>query len=109
MLDFFTHSSWQVRTLMPSIRLVLLWHMHQPFYKDLIAGEYRLPWVRLHALKDYYGMVKLAEEFPQVHQTFNLVPSLMSQIQEYTSGVARDPFLSLASKRAADLDSQERQ
>ena len=43
----------------PKIRLVLLWHMHQPFYKDMVTGEYRLPWVRLHALKDYYGMVKL--------------------------------------------------
>ena len=48
----------------PKIRLVLLWHMHQPFYKDMVTGEYRLPWVRLHALKDYYGMVKLLDEFP---------------------------------------------
>ncbi len=94
---------------MASIRVVLLWHMHQPYYKDLIAGEYRLPWVRLHALKDYYGMVRLAQEFPQVHQTFNLVPSLMAQIQEYAAGTARDPFLSLASKRAADLTPEERQ
>jgi len=30
--------------------------------------------VRMHALKDYYGMVKLLDEFPGVHQTFNLVP-----------------------------------
>ena len=44
------------------LQLILLWHMHQPFYKDLVSGEYRLPWVRLHALKDYYGMVKLLEE-----------------------------------------------
>ena len=94
---------------MASIRVVLLWHMHQPYYKDLIAGEYRLPWVRLHALKDYYGMVRLAQEFPQVHQTFNLVPSLMAQIQEYAAGTARDPFLSLASKPAADLTPEERQ
>ena len=39
---------------MPAIRLLFLWHMHQPYYKDLVTGEYRLPWVRLHALKDYY-------------------------------------------------------
>ncbi len=63
-----------------SIRLIILWHMHQPFYKDLVTGEYRLPWVRMHALKDYYGMVKLLDEFPTVHQTFNLVPSLLTQI-----------------------------
>ena len=63
---------------MPVLRVIVLWHQHQPFYKDLVTGEYRLPWVRLHALKDYYGMVKLLDEFPNVHQTFNLVPSLIS-------------------------------
>ncbi len=93
----------------PKIRLVLLWHMHQPFYKDMISGEYRLPWVRLHALKDYYGMVKLLDEFPEVHQNFNLVPSLVAQIQDYVSGDAHDPFYTLVSKPAADLTLSERQ
>lgn len=94
---------------MPAIRLLFLWHMHQPFYKDLVTGEYRLPWVRLHALKDYYGMVKLLDEFPGVHQTFNLVPSLMVQIQDYVDGNAGDPFLEIAARPAADLTAQERQ
>jgi alpha-amylase/alpha-mannosidase (GH57 family) len=93
---------------MPSIRLLFLWHMHQPFYKDLVSGEYRLPWVRLHALKDYYGMVKLLDEFPAVHQTFNLVPGLITQIQDYAAGTASDPFLDVASKPAVDLSSEER-
>ncbi|MFB3915715.1 MAG: hypothetical protein ACE14M_03230 [Terriglobales bacterium] len=93
---------------MPRIRLIFLWHMHQPFYKDLVTGEYRLPWVRLHALKDYYGMVKLLDEFPDVHQTFNLVPSLIAQIQDYLTGAARDPFLDVASKPARDLTPAER-
>ena len=92
----------------PTIRLVLLWHMHQPFYKDMVTGEYRLPWVRLHALKDYYGMVKLLDEFPQVHQNFNLVPSLVAQIQDYVSGQARDPFFDLVAKPASDLTAAER-
>ena len=92
----------------PKIRLVLLWHMHQPFYKDMVTGEYRLPWVRLHALKDYYGMVRLAEEFPDVHQTFNLVPSLITQILDYVSGDAHDPFLDLVSKPAIELTVSER-
>ena len=93
---------------MPALRVVVLWHQHQPFYKDLVTGEYRLPWVRLHALKDYYGMVKLLEEFPQVHQTFNLVPSLITQIQDYAQGTARDPFLAVAARPAKDLTSDER-
>ena len=88
---------------MPVIRVIVLWHQHQPFYKDLVTGEYRLPWVRLHALKDYYGMVKLLDEFPNVHQTFNLVPSLITQIQDYVAGTAQDPFLRVAAKPANDL------
>jgi alpha-amylase/alpha-mannosidase (GH57 family) len=93
---------------MPSLRVILLWHQHQPFYKDLVTGEYRLPWVRLHALKDYYGMVKLLDEFPNVHQNFNLVPSLMVQIQDYVAGTAQDPFLAVAAKPAKDLWLDER-
>jgi alpha-amylase/alpha-mannosidase (GH57 family) len=93
---------------MAKLRVVVLWHQHQPFYKDLVSGQYRLPWTRLHALKDYYGMVKLLDEFPQVHQTFNLVPSLINQIQDYVSGEAQDPFLQVASKPAKDLSEHER-
>lgn len=93
---------------MPVIRVIVLWHQHQPFYKDLVTGEYRLPWVRLHALKDYYGMVKLLDEFPNVHQTFNLVPSLITQIQDYVAGTAQDPFLRVAAKPAKDLSLDER-
>jgi len=70
---------------MPQIYLCFLWHMHQPFYKDLISGEYKLPWTRMHALKDYYGMARILEEFPNIHQTFNLVPSMLVQVAEYAS------------------------
>ncbi len=94
---------------MAQLRVVVLWHQHQPFYKDLVTGQYRLPWTRLHALKDYYGMVKLLDEFPRVHQTFNLVPSLIEQIQDYVSGEAQDPFLQVAGKPAKDLTREERQ
>ena len=93
---------------MPKVRVVILWHQHQPFYKDLVTGQYRLPWTRLHALKDYYGMVKLLDEFPNVHQTFNLVPSLIHQIEDYVSGEAQDPFLQVASRPAKDLTPEER-
>ena len=88
---------------MPRIYLCFLWHMHQPFYKDLASGEYKLPWTRLHALKDYYGMVEILREFPNVRQTFNLVPSMMAQVHEYARGEARDPYLIAALKPAETL------
>ncbi len=81
--------------------------MHQPFYKDLITGEYKLPWTRMHALKDYYGMVRILEEFPTVHQTFNLVPSMMVQVDEYATGIAIDPYLQVALKPAENLTEAE--
>ncbi len=94
---------------MPSIHLLFLWHMHQPYYKDLVTGQYHLPWVRLHALKDYYGMVKLLDEFPGLHQTFNLVPSLIAQLQDYVSGTAREPFLDVAAMPAGELTPAEKE
>src|ERR1700678_415558 len=93
---------------MPQIYLCFLWHMHQPFYKDLISGEYKLPWTRMHALKDYYGMARILEEFPSVHQTFNLVPSMLVQVAEYASGEAADPFLDAALKPAESLTDADR-
>ncbi|MBV9505583.1 MAG: glycoside hydrolase [Acidobacteriia bacterium] len=93
---------------MPQIYLCFLWHMHQPFYKDLVSGEYKLPWTRMHALKDYYGMARILEEFPKVRQTFNLVPSMMVQVEEYAAGKAADPFLELALKPAESLNASER-
>jgi alpha-amylase/alpha-mannosidase (GH57 family) len=53
-------------------------------------------------------MVKLLDEFPNVHQNFNIVPSLMVQIEDYVAGTAQDPFLSVASKPAKDLSQGER-
>jgi alpha-amylase/alpha-mannosidase (GH57 family) len=94
---------------MPRIYLCFLWHMHQPFYKDLFSGEYRLPWTRMHALKDYYGMVQILEEFPAVRQTFNLVPSMMVQVDEYAKGKAVDPFLNVALKPAELLTQAEQE
>ena len=84
-------------------RVALLWHMHQPYYEDLVTGEHILPWVRLHALKDYYGMAALLREFPGVRVTFNLVPSLLVQLEAFAQDLARDPYLELSLKPAEAL------
>jgi alpha-amylase/alpha-mannosidase (GH57 family) len=84
-------------------RVALVWHMHQPFYEDPATGEHVLPWVRLHALRDYYGMVALLGEFPDVRVTFNLVPSLLVQIEAFASDTARDPHLEIGLKPADTL------
>jgi alpha-amylase/alpha-mannosidase (GH57 family) len=88
--------------------LMLLWHMHQPFYKDLVEDVYAMPWVRLHALKDYFGMVAVLREFPSVHMTFNLVPSLLTQLEDYARDKAREAPFEIAFKSVDQLTEEER-
>ncbi len=82
--------------------VAFIWHQHQPLYKSrverqtLLAGQYRLPWVRLHGTKDYLDLVLLLEDYPKLHQTVNLVPSLLLQIEDYVAGTAFDPYLTAA-------------
>jgi len=64
--------------------------MHQPFYLDRMTGEVTMPWVRLHAIKGYYDMVSLLDEFPKIKATFNLVPSLISQLLALLSNRSKD-------------------
>ena len=82
--------------------------MHQPFYKDPLRGSYVMPWAYLHGTKDYFGMPALLEEFPSIHQTFNLVPSLVLQLEEYARKEAQDPSVELAFKRVDRLTKEER-
>ena len=84
-------------------RVAFLWHMHQPYYEDLVTREHILPWVRLHALKDYFGMVALLREFPAIRMTFNLVPSLLVQLEAFAANQARDRYLEVGMKPAAEL------
>ena len=93
---------------MNRVNLVVLWHMHQPQYRDPENGRYVLPWTRLHALKDYWGMVKVLEEFPNFHATFNVVPSLGLQLEEYSSGNFNEPWFTLAFKNAEELRREDK-
>jgi alpha-amylase/alpha-mannosidase (GH57 family) len=94
---------------MNRIHLMLLWHMHQPQYRDPSTGRYILPWTRLHALKDYWGMVRVLEEFPQMHATINVVPSLGAQLEEYASGKFDEPWFNIAFTPADKLSPAEKQ
>ena len=88
-------------------RVALVWHMHQPYYEDLVTREHVLPWVRLHALKDYWGMAALLEDFPDVRVTFNLVPSLLVQVEAFAADRARDRYLDVGMKPADSVTPDE--
>lgn len=97
----------------PKLYLALLWHQHQPVYKELAhptqAGSYRYPWVRLHAIRDYYSMAALVAEHPDLHLTINLTPALLWQIEDYVERGATDRALDLTLKPAETLTDGERE
>src|SRR5574337_1544874 len=85
------------------IKIAFYWHQHQPYYKDNLTGEYSMPWVRLHGVKDYIGMALLLEEFSEIRQTFNYVPCLLDQLKDYEENRAIDLFWKLTKIPAEDL------
>lgn len=66
--------------------VAIIWHMHQPYYRHPQTSEFVLPWVRLHASKDYLHMARLLQEFPRVKANFTMVPSLRDQLEDYARG-----------------------
>jgi alpha-amylase/alpha-mannosidase (GH57 family) len=98
---------------LPGIDLLLLWHMHQPDYRDQSTGEFTMPWVYLHALKDYSDMAWHLEQNPGMRAVVNFVPVLLDQIEDYVEQFAqaslRDPLLRLlARSEATPLSQAER-
>ncbi|MDD5477031.1 MAG: glycoside hydrolase family 57 protein [Candidatus Omnitrophica bacterium] len=91
------------------LNLAFIFHMHQPYYKDLLTQESDLPWVRLHGVKDYLDMVQILEKFPKIKQTFNVVPSLFEQVEDYNNGKVSDKYLELSKKPAAELSKHDQE
>ncbi|MHC5541001.1 alpha-amylase/alpha-mannosidase, partial [Singulisphaera rosea] len=91
---------------MPTVSLALMWHQHQPYYPDDVAGENPMPWVRLHGTKDYIGMALHLEEVPEFRCTINLVPSLLVQIEAYVHG-ATDKHLRVSRLPADGLNQED--
>lgn len=93
--------------------LCLYWHMHQPDYRDFLADQFVLPWTYLHAIKDYTDMVYHVEQNPQAKVTFNFVPVLLDQLEEYArqldAGRISDPLLALlAEPNFGELTDEQR-
>lgn len=88
--------------------VAIIWHQHQPlYYKDPQTGLYAKPWVRLHAAKDYVDMAALVEQYPQIHVTFNLTPSLLRQVDDLAAG-AKDLYWTTAEVPADQLSEEQK-
>jgi alpha-amylase/alpha-mannosidase (GH57 family) len=67
--------------------VVLLWHMHQPPYRDALSGRYILPWTWLHAIKDYTDMAAHLENVPGAKAVVNFTPVLIEQVEDLSGAV----------------------
>src|SRR5262245_56453960 len=97
--------------------VVLLWHMHQPQYRDALSGQYVLPWTYLHAIKDYIDMAAHLEAQPNARAVVNFTPVLIEQLEELSQKISAhlkseaplpDAVLALLSAAPVPTNPQER-
>ena len=88
--------------------LNILWHMHQPYYRDDESGRFEMPWVFLHGIKDYYDIPWYQQQHPKIKSTYNLVPSLIVQLEPYADPEVDDRFLKSLRKPVKELEKDER-
>lgn len=99
------------------LKLVLCWHMHQPEYRDMHSGEFKLPWTYLHVIKDYVDMVAHLEAVPAAKAVVNFAPILLEQIEDYSNQVSaylhdritiKDPLLAALVEPSLSADPERR-
>ena len=90
------------------LSVALIWHLHQPLYRELASWRCHLPWVRLHGVRAYHDMPDLLGAYPTLKATFNLVPVLLSQLELYVEHGASDDYLEHARIPADALDPDQR-
>ena len=90
------------------LSIAFYWHMHQPSYKLNEDSDYLLPWVRMHAVKDYLDMVLLAKDFPNLKLNFNLVPMLLQSITDYAENNFQDVHSRLSITPIEDLSDDDK-
>jgi alpha-amylase/alpha-mannosidase (GH57 family) len=97
--------------------VILLWHMHQPQYRDALTGQYALPWTYLHAIKDYTDMAAHLESNHGARAVVNFTPLLIEQVDELARRIAAhlkdsdplpDPVLALLGPAPVPAEPPER-
>ncbi len=91
----------------PKRAVCILWHCHQPLYRDALTDEVVLPWVRLHAARSYADMPERVLEVEGARAVFNLTAVLLEQIDGARSG-RPDLWETVVLRPAQDLDLSER-
>ena len=66
-----------------ALNLAIVFHQHQPYYKNKLTGTYEMPWVRVHAMTEYVDSPGILAQNPGTKITYNLVPSFIEQLVDY--------------------------
>ena len=82
--------------------------MHQPVYQLAENGDYLMPWVRLHAVKDYLDMILWAKKFDKLKLNFNFVPVLIDAIIDYAENNAYDLHARMTVKQVDRLNDEDK-
>lgn len=90
------------------LRVLFLWHMHQPCYVNPLTKTAMMPWVRLHAVKGYLDMIDLARRYPQARLNFNFTPVLVEQLLDLGEGRITDLWETWSRTPAANLTDFEK-
>ncbi len=90
------------------LSIAFYWHMHQPVYKLNPDSDYLMPWVRMHAVKDYLDMVLLMNDYPNLKLNFNLVPLLLESLIDYGENEAQDVHSRLSTSKIEDLSDDDK-
>ncbi len=99
------------------LKVVLVWHMHQPDYREPGSGAYQLPWTYLHGIKDYTDMAAHLEAEPEARAVVNFAPTLLEQLDDYVGQIGAfledgetisDPLLNALVQPVPPVDSDDR-
>ena len=91
------------------LSIAFYWHMHQPVYQLSPEGDFLMPWVRLHAVKDYLDMVLILDKFKNIKLNFNLVPVLLDALVDYGQNNMHDIHSRLTVTDVNDLTDDDKQ
>ena len=91
------------------LSIAFYWHMHQPVYQLTPEGDYLMPWVRLHAVKDYLGMVDILDKFKNIKLNFNIVPVLLDSLIDYGEKGFHDLHSRITVKDVKDLTDDDKE
>ena len=91
------------------LSIAFYWHMHQPVYQLTPTGDYLMPWVRLHAIKDYLDMVEFVGKFKNLKLNFNLVPVLLDALIDYGENELHDIHSRITIKDVDELTNDDKE